>query len=166
MKKLLFGVLLLSVMLVVGTGFKEDPVLTDLQIGTEIPEFSLRNSYNTLEIGVTGDKYTLITFWDSFDAEGRMACNKYNELLRFDSKIKESLRFAAINLDSSETIYQEIVINDNLDTTLQYHPDKSVRNQLIKLYGLDKGYGSVLISPKGKIVAFNPSTELLCSLEV
>lgn len=161
MKKVLLCFSLITLILLAAVSFKEEKHQLELQIGAQIPIFKINNSNNTFNIGINSDKYTLIIFWDSGDAESRLNCKRYTEMFHGDDLLKKSYNFAAINLDDSETIFQEIVSIDELDATRQFHLKGRIKSEIIKIYGLEKGYGSILVSPKGKIIEFNPTPESL-----
>ena len=140
-------------MLVVVTGFNHNPENNRITIGDTVKAFEIENATSHFTVGSDQDCLTLVTFWESCDAESRRACNFYNNLL-CDS---ENIRFVGINMDPSEILFNEIVKTDGINPFNQYHiSDGSTIYALRGAFGLESGMGSVLIDQQGKIIAFNP----------
>lgn len=159
MKKILLGIAFLSILITGTSGFNEKRF--DSAIGNSAPIFEVTNSEGTETVGGRHSNYTLVTFWDSTDAESRMACKYYDRLAETDN----SIEFVGVNFDKSEALFSEIVANDNLDKSKQYRVSDDAARELRARYGLDSGMGSVLLSPDGTVVAYNPTEEYLKTLE-
>ena len=99
--------------------------------------------------------YVMLNFWKSTDAMSRQAANEYTAWLR--SHPGNDLKLLSVNLDESPALFGEIMRRDSLIGSTQYHHDGDAARAVIDSYGLDKGLGSVLIDPDGKIVSHNPS---------
>lgn len=124
------------------------------------------NEHNNLRIGGANEngKYTLVTFWDSADAESRVACGRYQAVISGNPAVKDMVDYACINFDESASLFSNIVRADGLDSSIQYHACGEVAGQLKERFGLDKGMGSMLVSPSGMVIAYNPTPDYLASL--
>lgn len=162
MKNFFFIVAILTVLFTGTSGMNEERF--DTQPGAMAPIFEVANSANTVSLSDLRGRYTLVTFWNSTDAASRMACNEYNALVDNDHALNGHIAFLGINLDASKTLFEEITKIDDLNKDSQYHVEGDVARHLVSLYGLDKGMGSVLIDPHGKVVTYNPSPEFLKSI--
>ncbi len=98
--------------------------------------------------------YVLACFWAGTDAASRAQLNEYTAWCR--AHANEPLRVIGINSDKSTGLYGEIVRLDSLIAPDNFHLGADTADLVARNYGLQHGYGAVLISPQGKIVAFNP----------
>ena len=64
------------------------------------------------------------------------------------------------------SLFREIVRRDNLSAENHIHVDGSQANRIIHDYRLTEGFKSLLIDPKGRIVAMNPSIETLTKMSI
>ncbi len=159
MKKILLSIAFLSVLIIGTSGFNEERF--DTAIGDRAPIFEVTNTHGTTTVGGLDSRYTLVTFWDSTDAESRMACRFYD---RLTDKSNSKINFVGVNFDGSEALFDEIAACDGLDMTRQYHVSNEAARELRARYGLDNGMGSVLLAPDGRVVAYNPTEEYLESV--
>lgn len=104
-------------------------------------------------------KFVLINFWSCTDAPSRKSANDYTAWLRANPG--KDLRLLSVNVDSSPDLFNEIVRRDSLIGATQYHVQGDTAAAIVNNYGLDKGLGSLLVSPDGKIVAHNPDKSYL-----
>ena len=58
-------------------------------------------------------------------------------------------------------LFHEIVRLDSLEPSKQFHASGDTARIIIDNYGLERGYGAVLIDPEGKVAAYNPSDNQL-----
>ena len=107
-------------------------------------------------------EYALITFWSSTDAPSRRASNLYTAWLRANPEAR--LRLIGVNFDDSEALFDEIVRRDSLDAKDQFYANGDTARAIADNYGLSDGFGSVLVSPDGKIAAYNPDDATLANL--
>lgn len=157
-RTLLISAVLLGLILV-AVGYRDDAFKT--AIGTEAPAFRITEGDSTVTLADYQGKYLLLNFWTSTDARSRRDVNKYVAWKRGSDK---DLDILCINLDDNPVLYNEIVRNDSLMPELQYRPEGIERKQIIDAYGLDKGNGSVLIGPDGKVICHNPTAKVLSRL--
>ena len=161
MKKILFGIAVLFAVLVFATGFDVTPESKKISIGSDMPVVHLSNQKTKLDVGTSSDRYILMTFWESLDAESRIACSKYNTYFSHNKPEGLNVDFVAVNFDKDETLCREIIAIDNLDADTQFRLDNFQTLGLKAAFELDHGMGSVLVDPTGKIIAFNPSVSEL-----
>jgi len=102
-------------------------------------------------------KYVMLNFWKATDAPSRKAVNEYTAWLR--SHPGNQLKLLSVNLDDTSQLFDEIVRRDSLIKSTQYHVSGDAARAIKDTYGLDKGLGSLLIAPDGKIISHNPTIE-------
>ena len=107
-------------------------------------------------------KWTLVNFWTSSDPVSRIAAGNYDDFAR-GMAYNPDFQLLSINLDRSDALYNEILDADGLSEGVQIHLDPEQAQEVAAEYYLDRGYNSYLINPSGKIVAVNPSADLIAS---
>ncbi len=132
--------------------------------GYNAPSMTIENSDTTLSLADMKGRYVIVTFWSSADADSRLRAYRYDEA----AKLLPQERFCllSVNLDRSERLFREIVRRDNLSAENHIHVDGSQANRIIHDYRLTEGFKSLLIDPKGRIVAMNPSIETLTKMSI
>ena len=132
--------------------------------GYNAPSMTIENSDTTLSLADMKGRYVIVTFWSSADADSRLRAYRYDEA----AKLLPQERFCllSVNFDRSERLFREIVRRDNLSAENHIHVDGSQANRIIHDYRLTEGFTSLLIDPKGRIVAMNPSIETLTKLSI
>ena len=128
------------------------------------PSMTIENSDTTLSLADMKGRYVIVTFWSSADADSRLRAYRYDEA----AKLLPQERFCllSVNFDRSERLFREIVRRDNLSAENHIHVDGSQANRIIHDYRLTEGFKSLLIDPKGRIVAMNPSIETLTKMSI
>jgi len=119
----------------------------------------VRNDSADISLDNLKGNYVLVNFWDSGSAISRIAAGEYDKFSRNtpDNKFK----LLSINTDDNKKLFREIVKNDNLDSSTQFHIEEVKTKNALANYRLKHGYSSYLINPQGKIVAVNPSVPTL-----
>ena len=132
--------------------------------GYNAPSMTIENSDTTLSLADMKGRYVIVTFWSSADADSRLRAYRYDEA----AKLLPQERFCllSVNFDRSERLFREIVRRDNLSAENHIHVDGSQANRIIHDYRLTEGFKSLLIDPKGRIVAMNPSIETLTKISI
>ncbi len=132
--------------------------------GYNAPSMTIENSDTTLSLADMKGRYVIVTFWSSADADSRLRAYRYDEA----AKLLPQERFCllSVNFDRSERLFREIVRRDNLSAENHIHVDGSQANRIIHDYRLTEGFKSLLIDPKGRIVATNPSIETLTKMSI
>ena len=131
----------------------------DSRIGCKAPSLQLGNSNNDLSPlkQYRGEKI-LLTFWSSDDAESRLNNMRYDRMSRGDGI---DYTHVSVNLDRSESVFNQIVAIDNLDRSAQFTTAEDMQDDIIKSWRLEDGYHSFLIDPNGVIIAIDPTPETL-----
>ena len=160
MKKTVLIAALLIGLIVVAVGYSDSQYRT--AIGRMAPKLSIEQCDSILTLDKFKGDYVLLNFWSSTDAPSRTAANTYTSWLR--SHPKSDLKFVSINFDESEGLFKELVRNDSLETAQQIRVDGTTAKAIIDNYGLEAGYGSLLIDPEGYIVAHNPDGAKLAAM--
>ena len=124
-------------------------------VGYNAPDLFLTSGDNVSSLKDYKGETVLVTFWSSGDALSRIRCNEYSALADRDDR----LRHIAVNFDSNEALFGEIVKRDNLTASEQYHVDGERAAQIRLNYHLDRGLHSFLIDKNGVIVAVDPDVE-------
>ncbi|MDE7376969.1 MAG: SCO family protein, partial [Muribaculaceae bacterium] len=75
-----------------------------------------------------------------------------------------NLRHVSVNFDQEPALFAEIAKRDGLDMAQQFNVTGAQANNIASDYGLDHGFGSMLIAPDGRIAKVNPSLSELSSL--
>lgn len=158
MKKTL-AFLALTVILIVSLSAHTSRVIAP-KTGYTVPALSIQSSDSIVSLSDYKGKYLLLTFWASTDAPSRIRCNEYESLDHVSGKINR----LAINIDKNRRLFKEIVANDNLNPKFQLNLPKSQIAAVIADFGLNKGLNSFLIDPQGRIMAINPSVEMIASI--
>lgn len=163
MKKILFVIAFLVVLVVGTSGYNEERFDTDR--GNEAPLFEVSDNGRSIALGELRGRYALITFWESSDAASRSACSAYSAVIANTPGLSDQIAFIGINFDDSRAIFEEIVRIDGLDQSTQYRVEGDAADQLVDQYGLTDGMGSILIDPQGRVITYNPGPEMLKDLE-
>lgn len=128
--------------------------------GYTAPEIEMvKNDSTDITLDKLRGKYVLVNFWDSGSALSRIAAGEYDKFSR--STANNKFKLLSINTDDNKKLFHEIVKNDNLDSSTQFHIDEVSTKNTWKEYRLEQGFSSYLIDPQGKIVAVNPSVSTL-----
>lgn len=132
--------------------------------GYNAPSMTIENSDTTLSLADMKGRYVIVTFWSSADADSRLRAYRYDEAAK--RLPQERFCLLSVNFDRSERLFREIVRRDNLSAENHIHVDGSQANRIIHDYRLTEGFKSLLIDPKGRIVAMNPSIETLTKMSI
>ena len=127
--------------------------------GRTAPAISVEDADRRVALDELRGDYVLLNFWSSDDAISRRDANIYSAWM--ERHPDASLKLVSVNFDDSVALFHEIVRRDGLDSTSQFHADAEEASDIRRDYGLNGGYGSVLINPEGRIVAHNPTAESL-----
>lgn len=131
-------------------------------VGRQVPALSLRNDSRTVTLDDLRGKYVLLNFWKSTDALSRRSANVYTAWRR--SHPDRALEMVSVNFDSNPTLFREIARRDDLDLGAQFGVRGDTARAVSATFGLDKGYGTLLINPEGRIIAHNPTEAQLDAL--
>lgn len=160
MKKTFFLIALAVGLLLFAGGYVTEAGRT--KPGMSAPALALQEADSTIAIDRLHGDYVLLCFWSSTDAPSRQAANLYTAWQR--SHPDAPLKVIGVNFDDSEALFHEIVRRDSLVAENQYHAAGDTAVMVAHDYGLEKGFGSALIGPDGKILAINPDDATLESI--
>lgn len=157
MKKTIFILALFLGLLITSSGFNRTSLNT--AIGKEAPELASYDINQAIKSSEKDGKYVLLSFWSSTDGQSRSKVNEYDSWLSGNDMA--NIDVVAVNFDRSEGLFREIVKRDGLSTSTQFNVAGDIARQIKRDYHLDDGYGSILISPEGEIIAHNPTVDKL-----
>lgn len=131
----------------------------DGRIGSKAPSLQLGDTNNDLSPlkQHLGEKI-LLTFWSSDDAQSRLNNLRYDRLSRATGA---SCIHVSVNLDRSESVFNNIVSIDNLNRSAQFCAARDMQDAIIRNWRLEDGYHSFLIDPNGVIIAIDPDAKSL-----
>ena len=155
MKKQLLLIVIAAFIFIFTSARYETPA--DSRIGYTAPGFSVENDGSKVELQKLRGNYVLVSFWSSHDPDAPIATQAYH----LPPRNHPETDILAVNYDPSAAVYNEIVKIDNLAAESQFRDAKGSASSIYKAYNLEKGYCAMLISPEGKIVAVNPSAEII-----
>ena len=151
MKKTLLTIASACVIIVFLTAYSSNP--NGSRLGYLAPNFSIENDSCRVELQQKKGNYVLLTFWNSVDAESRIANVLYDRAVR-DMK---GVDYVAINFDRSYGVYREVVKIDGVDNASQFYGRGGNESNIYLRYGLKKGMKSILLDKTGNVVAENPN---------
>lgn len=157
MKKAISYIAFFTVLILMISAYSERVVKAEK--GYTAPEIEMvSDGKNNISLEKLRGKYVLVNFWDSNSAISRIAAGEYD---RFLKESPSKFKLLSINTDDNKKLFRELVKNDNLDTSTQFHIDDVKTRNTKNDYRLEQGFSSYLINPQGKIVAVNPSVTTL-----
>lgn len=126
----------------------------DSRIGYKAPSLLLGDSNNDLSpLKQHRGEKILLTFWSSDDAQSRLDNMRYDRLSR---SAGADYTHVSVNLDRSESVFNQIVAIDNLDRSAQFCTAQDMQDDIIRSWRLEDGYHSFLIDPNGVIIGIDP----------
>ncbi|MBR4829238.1 MAG: hypothetical protein IKZ92_05485 [Muribaculaceae bacterium] len=159
MNKSLLIIATLGLLILFTSAYYSSPA--DSRIGYKAPALILGNDDNGLSpLQQHRGEMVLLTFWSSVDAESRISNIHYDRL----SRHQKAYTHVSVNLDRSMSVYNNIVVIDDLNRSAQFCSSPDVQNAIIRSWRLDEGYHSFLIDAQGVIIAVDPDEKILASL--
>lgn len=108
----------------------------------------------------TGDnRYVLINFWASYDAASREENVRFSEVMKQYDCEAMGISSVSVSLDDYESLFKEVVKNDNLQFTKIYREKEGFKSELAKEFKLNHKFGNFLIDENGKIIEKNITPE-------
>ena len=159
MKKLFLMIALVAATLMLTSGFNEEAGYGGR--GETAADVRLENSFGSVSLKDYRGQYVLLSFWSSEDAASRMLCANYARECGKNGKAVH----LGVNFDEQKALFEAIVDADSLDAKAQYNITGKAAASLRHDYRLEGGQlGTVLIDPKGRIAAVNPTPEQIAKL--
>ena len=157
MKKTVLLIIIFVGVLVFAVGYSDSQYRTAL--GRDVPSLWLPDGEDGVTLDDMRGNYVLLNFWKSTDAPSRRSANDYTAWLRRHPGA--NVRLVSVNLDDNPEMYREIVRLDSLIPSTQFHVDGDTARAVYNSFGLDEGLGTMLVGTDGKIMAHNPSWDVL-----
>ncbi len=124
-------------------------------VGRQAPALELTQNGKAVDLSQWRGEYVLLSFWSAVNAPSRRDINVYTAWER--SHPQSGIKLVGVNLDPSDNLFKSIVASDRLSADEQYTIPADKLQDAERNYGLERGLGSVLIGPDGKIVSQNPT---------
>jgi hypothetical protein len=159
MNKTLLTIAISGLLLLLTSAYYTAPA--DSRIGFKAPSLVLDNNNGLSPLQQHRGENVLVTFWTSVDVQSRLDNMHYDRLSRQDGA---SYVHVSVNLDRSESVFNNIVVLDNLDRSAQFTATVDAQEGIIKGWRLDEGYHSFLLDGQGKIIAVDPDEQTLSKL--
>lgn len=159
MNKTLLTIAISGLLLLLTSAYYTAPA--DSRIGFKAPSLVLDNNNGLSPLQQHRGENVLVTFWTSVDVQSRLDNMRYDRLSRQDGA---SYVHVSVNLDRSESVFNNIVVLDNLDRSAQFTATVDAQEGIIKGWRLDEGYHSFLLDGQGKIIAVDPDEQTLSKL--
>lgn len=140
--------------------FEEERIPTEkLTVGDKAPELVLCNEAQPLDLRAGNGKYTLLSFWASYDATSRVKNAALSKEVQENTRVK----MISVSFDHYASVYRQAVEQDALRLPESYVETEGANSDVFQAYGLENGFGNYLLDDKGVIVAKNLSAEELSS---
>ena len=139
-------------------------------VGTTLAMLPHKNSQQGLKVGerigdkqleeMPGNSLVLVNFWASYDAASREENVRFSEVLGKHRNME--VASVSVSLDEYESLYQEIVKNDNLKFTKVMRAD-GFESNMARDFKLKNKFGNFLVDSRGNIVDKDITPEQLAS---
>ena len=161
MNKLLLIIATLGLLTLFTSAYYSAPA--DSRIGYKAPSLILGNDNNGLSpLQQHRGENVLLSFWSSADAESRLQNMHYDRL----SRGNDHFTHVSVNLDRSASVFNKIVVIDQLDQSSQVTTSQlDIQENIIKSWRLEDGFHTFLLDPNGVIIAIDPDAQTLSQLK-
>lgn len=160
MNKILLTIATLGLLTLFTSAYYSAPA--DGRIGYKAPSLALGNSNNDLSpLQQHRGSNVLLTFWSSADAQSRLDNMRYDRLSRNNPA---AYTHVSVNMDRSESVFENVIVLDNLDRSAQFFSSVEAQAGIIKNWRLEDGYHSFLLDAQGVIIAVDPDDRTLAQL--
>lgn len=130
-------------------------------VGETLPIVKITNEVSQPKEASSAKRLSLIHFWAAYDAESRSMNATYDAFIKAGTS-EAPLNYHAISVDIDEDIYKQTLALDGIiGSSTQQLSNPSEREQFIELFGLKEGLHSFLVDATGKILAIDPSLQVL-----
>lgn len=157
--KWVFVVLVFSSL--ISLSFDRRKVIADeLSLGAKAPELVLCNEKEMLNLQLDEGKYTLVSFWASYDAASREKNASLCHMAEKDIRI----RVISISFDHYESVFKASIGQDKGNAGNYYLEKKGKDSDIYKSYGLKNGFTNYLLNNEGIIIAKDVTADKLSEL--
>lgn len=159
MNKTLLTIVVAGLLVLLTSAYYSAP--SDSRIGYKAPALVLGNNNGLSPLQQHRGENVLLTFWSSVDVKSRLENMRYDRLSRQDNA---DFVHVSVNLDRNESVFNSIVVLDNLDRSAQFCASLDAQGAIIQSWRLDDGCHSFLLDGQGKIIAIDPDEQTLARL--
>lgn len=163
MKKTIIGIVGFFALLLASSAFTQRS--TAPAVGYIAPALSVDNGETEEQTSLAAlrGSYVLLTFWNSSQADSRLAMNQYQRWVDSRQSAADGSKIAilGVNLDSNMRMFEEIVRRDHLDPSSQFNVSGEKASFLRESFQLSDQTKSFLIDPDGRVIAVNPTSRQL-----
>ena len=140
--------------------FEEERVSAEtLTVGEKAPELVLCNQTQSLDLRAGDGKYTLLSFWASYDATSRVK----NAALSKEVRDYDRIKMISVSFDHYASVYRQAVKQDGIQLPESYVETEGANSKAFQAYGLENGFGNYLLDSNGVIIAKNLDADELSS---
>lgn len=153
LKKIISGLFIVGVVSILNISAQKD--VKNLKIGDVMPNIKT-NNLDIKELLPEKNRFKLIHFWASYDANSRIKNKDYS--IFFASRISDKILYKSISLDEDKDICLTTLNLDSVENHVIFLGKENI-SKFIDLYNIDENRHSYLINDKGEICAINPTPE-------
>lgn len=148
--KYLVNIALVTVLIITTAFITKEDLSKGVKVGNIAPDIELGEI--RIKPSEVKDKYTLISFWTSYDINSRIENVRLHEVAK-----KNDLEIISISFDKYESIFNEVSKKDNTNGENSFCVTDGNKSKVYKTYKIDRGNKNFLINKEGKIIARNIS---------
>lgn len=148
--KYLVNIALVTVLIITTAFITKEDLSKGVKVGNMAPDIELGEI--RIKPSEVKDKYTLISFWTSYDINSRIENVRLHEVAK-----KNDLEIISISFDKYESIFNEVSKKDNTNGENSFCVTDGNKSKVYKTYKIDRGNKNFLINKEGKIIARNIS---------
>ena len=160
MNKTLLTIAVIGLLVLLTSAYYTTPA--DGRIGYKAPALVLDSNNGLSPLLQHRGENILLTFWSSADADSRLDNMRYDRCSRQPGA---SFVHVSVNLDRSESVFDAVVMLDDLNRSSQFSTSIDDQADIIRTWRLDDGMHSFLLDPQGRIVAIDPDEVTLSRLD-
>ena len=138
---------------------KETVTAERLVPGDLAPELVLCNEVQPLSLHDTAGRYTLLSFWASYDAASREKNAALSHLAQQSGRVK----MVSVSFDRYASIYRASMKQDGLSEADCHHETAGSDSETFRYFRLEQGFRNYLLDGEGRVVALNVSPKDLVS---
>jgi peroxiredoxin len=125
--------------------------------GNIAPDFEIQDgSGNEFKLSNLKGQMVLVSLWAAYDAKSHLQHVLFtNALKRGDCPVK----MVSVSFDQSKPVFESTLNMDGINNEFQFVDTHGSRSAIYKAYRLEKGFKSLLIDEKGRVVEVNPTID-------
>ena len=130
---------------------KESVSAERLVPGDQAPELVLCNQVQPLSLHDAAGRYTLLSFWASYDAVSRAQNAAWSHLAGQDDRVK----MISVSFDRYVSVCRASIRQDGLSEEDCHIETEGAGSAVFQAYHLEQGFKNYLLDCEGKVVAMN-----------